>query len=88
MSEFPSGSPITSLKDRWLAIAEVTDALRVFPRLYLGLFWYFMWDVHQWYTALHTGPEAVAPDIYANLVFGSISALTGFYMGTGRKWDG
>ena len=70
-------------KQDWLDFAEVLDAMRFFPRLYLGVFLVFIWDLHQWYTAV-----AVNPDYYANLVFGSISALTGFYMGTGRKWGG
>lgn len=70
-------------KQAWLDFAEVLDALRVFPRLYLGFFLFFIWELHQWYST-----EATNPDIYANLVFGAISALTGFYMGTGRKWGG
>jgi hypothetical protein len=83
MNESHSPSPTSSLKGRFLDVAEVLDALRVFPRLYLGFFLLFIWDLHQWYTSV-----AVQPDYYANLVFGAISALTGFYMGTGRKWGG
>jgi hypothetical protein len=71
------------LKQRLLDAAEVVDAWRVFPRLYLGFFLLFIYDLHQWYTTV-----AVAPDYYANLVFGCISVLTGFYMGSGRKWGG
>ena len=70
-------------KQQFLDGAEIVDAWRVFPRLYLGFFLLFIWDLHQWYTTV-----ADNPDIYANLVFGSISALTGFYMGSGRKWGG
>jgi hypothetical protein len=71
------------IKQRFLDGAEIVDAWRVFPRLYLGFFLLFIWDLHDWYTTV-----ADNPDIYANLVFGSISALTGFYMGSGRKWGG
>ena len=81
MNQSPSPLPTNSLKRRVLDVAEVLDALRVFPRLYLGFFLLFIYDLHQWYTTVATNP-----DIYANLVFGSISALTGFYMGTGRNW--
>lgn len=81
MSESPSPSQTSLAKQWFLDVAEIIDALRVFPRLYLGFFLIFIWDLHQWYTTV-----AAAPDFYANLVFGSISALTGFYMGTGRKW--
>ena len=81
MNQSPSLSPTVSRKQRILDVAEVFDALRIFPRLYLGFFLLFIYDLHQWYTTV-----ASNPDIYANLVFGSISALTGFYMGTGRAW--
>ena len=83
MSQLQSPSQTSSLKGWFLDVAEVIDALRVFPRVYLGFFLLFIWDLHQWYTTV-----AGNPDIYANLVFGSISALTGFYMGSGRKWGG
>ena len=69
------------MKRVFMDAAEVVDAWRVFPRLYLLMFAYFLWDLHQWYVIV-----AVQPDYYANLVFGSISVLTGFYMGSGRKW--
>ena len=81
MNQSPSPSLTVSRKQRILDVAEVFDALRIFPRLYLGFFLLFIYDLHQWYTTV-----ASNPDIYANLVFGSISALTGFYMGTGRAW--
>lgn len=83
MPESTSPSEIYTLKARVMDFAEVVDALRVFPRLYLGFFLLFIYDLHQWYTTV-----ADNPDVYANMVFGSISALTGFYMGTGRKWGG
>ena len=73
-----------STKAWGLLIAEVVDAWRVFPRLMMILFWVFMWDVHDWYIANTTA--GMGMDVYANLVFGSLSALTGFYMGTGRRW--
>jgi hypothetical protein len=83
MKELPSPSQTSSLKQRLLDAAEVVDAWRVFPRLYLGFFLAFIYDLHQWYITV-----ATAPDYYANLVFGAISVLTGLYMGSGRKWDG
>ena len=83
MNQLQSPSQTSSLKGWFLDVAEIIDALRIFPRLYLGFFLLFIWDLHNWYTTV-----ASNPDIYANLVFGSISALTGFYMGSGRKWGG
>jgi len=95
MTDGPTSTPETATTgegERWprvkaalMDFAEVLDALRLFPRIYLGFFLLFIWDLHQWYT----GPDVAGnPDYYANLVFGAIAALTGFYMGTGRKWDG
>ena len=93
MMDGPTSTPVTGatgesewrshVKAAFMDFAEVLDALRIFPRLYLGFFLLFIWDLHNWYTTV-----ADNPDIYANLVFGSISALTGFYMGSGREWGG
>ncbi|GAB5451816.1 MAG: hypothetical protein Hals2KO_21440 [Halioglobus sp.] len=70
-------------KQIWLDAAEIVDAWRVWPRIMMVLFWVFLWDVHGWYTSI---PTPAGMQVYANLVFGSVSALTGFYIGTGRKW--
>ena len=70
--------------DAWLLWAERIDAYRIFPRIGLGLLLYFLWDVHCWYKAL---PSTTYPDAYAALVWGSISALVGLYIGSGRKWQ-
>ena len=70
-------------KAELLSAAEVVDAWRIFPRVYLAVYLYFLWDVHTWYKGLQT---AAYPDAYAALIWGAISALTGFYIGSGRKW--
>ena len=83
MNKSPSPLPTNSLKQRFLDSAEVVDAWRVFPRLYLAVYLYILWDVHSWYKAL---PSTAYPDAYAALIWGAISVLTGFYLGSGRKW--
>ena len=70
-------------KQFWLDVAEIVDAWRVFPRGYMIMFAFFLWDLHTWYTAL---PDAKYADLYAGLVYGSLTALTAWYMGSGRKW--
>lgn len=70
-------------KQQWLNAAEIVDAWRVFPRGYMIMFAFFLWDLHQWYT---TAGNASHADFYANLVFGVLGVLTGWYMATGRKW--
>ena len=71
------------MKQSLLDAAEVVDAWRVFPRFYMGMFAYFLWDLHVWYQ-----PLASNPDYYANLVFGVVGVVTGLYMNTGRRWGG
>jgi hypothetical protein len=63
--------------------AEILDAFRVFPRIYLGFLLYVIWDLHVWYLE-----HAENPNVYAPLAFGCVSAVFGFYMGSGRKWGG
>lgn len=70
-------------KERLLDAAEIIDAYRLFPRLYMGMFAYFLWDLHVWYRGV-----AENPDFYANLVFGVVGVVTGLYMKSGRKWGG
>lgn len=77
--------PLPEKADTWLAFAERLDAFRVFPRIYLAVYLYFLWDVHTWYKSLGS---IAYPDVYAALIWGAISALTGFYIGSGRKWHG
>lgn len=71
-------------KQFWLDLAEVVDAWRVFPRIFLAIYLFFLWDVHLWYTL---ESDILLPDAYAGLVWGAISYLTGFYLGSGRKWN-
>lgn len=73
------------MHDAWLVWAERVDAWRVFPRIYLTVYLYFLWDVHSWYKAL---PNVAYPDAYAALIWGALTGLTGFYIGSGRKWGG
>lgn len=70
-------------KQFWLDCAEIIDAWRVFPRIFLSFFLFVLWDVHCWYTVRI---EAEWPDVYANLVWGAVGAITGFYVQSGRKW--
>jgi hypothetical protein len=70
------------LKKLLLDAAEILDAWRVFPRVYLGFFLLVLWDLHSWYIGV-----AVNPDIYANLVFGVVGTVFGLYMNSGRNWD-
>jgi len=69
------------LKQRLLDSAEIIDAWRVFPRIFLAFFLFVLWDVHTWYQG-----RAEYPDIYVNVVWGAVGVITGFYVQSGRKW--
>ena len=70
-------------KQWWLDAAEVLDAWRVFPRGFMLIYIYILWDVHSWYKL-----NAEYPDIYVNVVWGAVGVMTGFYVQSGRKWGG
>ena len=79
-------------KQTWLDIAEIIDALRIFPRiilmaLYTFYVWYILWTT-RWYFSLE---EAGVWD--TSFVTGTITALgamvtffTNKYVETGRNW--
>lgn len=73
------------LKQNFLDVAEIVDAYRVFPRLYLIVFLYILWDVHSF---LKTTIPPESAHLYGNMVWGAVGAMTGFYVATGRKWLG
>lgn len=73
------------LKQNFLDVAEIVDAYRVFPRLYLIVFLYILWDVHNF---LKTTIPPESAHLYGNMVWGAVGAMTGFYVATGRKWLG
>ena len=70
-------------KQWFLDAAEVIDAWRVFPRAYMVVYLFILWDVHGWYKA-----NANYPDVYVNVVWGAVGVMTGFYVQSGRKWGG
>lgn len=72
------------MKQLLLDIAETTDAWRVFPRLFLCIFYTILVDVHFWYLALETrGSYELG---YVTAVWGAVAAVTKFYVDSGRNW--
>ena len=71
-------------KEWWLDLAEVADALRLWPRIMLSLVAIFLWDVHSWYTAI--AEVGIGSDVYANLVWTGVGVILIKYMETGRRW--
>jgi len=66
-------------------VMEVIDAGRVFPRMFLALTGYLIWDVVQWFQALGT-PNTQQASLLVTIV-GIIPAVLGFYMNSGKNWD-
>lgn len=71
---------------KWvLSFAESADALRTFPRIFLGCYAYLCWDLSRWFMALKV-PTA-EQTAFVTAVIGLAVPLTGWYMSTGRRWD-
>lgn len=64
--------------------AEVVDAWRLFPRLFMLIYLKILWDLHAWYMHLST---PAYPDFYVSAVWAAMTAITMFYVNSGRKWS-
>ena len=69
----------------WLHLAEVVDAWRVVPRLFMLGYAALVLDTHLWYTALEIPTTAQVS--YADAIYVGAAMLTGWYYQTGRKWE-
>jgi hypothetical protein len=70
---------------KWLAVAELIDAYRVVPRLILCGYGYMVWDMWRWVQSLSDLTTQQAA--YVTSITGLAVPLTGWYMGSGRKWS-
>ena len=66
-------------------IAEVLDALRVFPRLFVVLYIYGLAHVLYWATSL--ADISVQQAAFISVVSGTFPFVLNFYMQTGRDWS-
>jgi hypothetical protein len=83
-------------REKWLKAAEVVDAFRIFPRILLGGYCWFVVELTDrlldWYTALPLGERSVEA---SGMAVGLFTAVVGFgtgflntYVNSGRKWNG
>ena len=71
-------------KQKYLDIAEVLDAHRIFPKLFMLLSWGCAIYVGYWYTGLEIiTPEATA---FAGIVAGALAKAQDYYFRGGRNW--
>lgn len=74
------------MKARMLGAAEIVDAFRLVPRVMLIGYGWIVWDVTMWFMALQD-PSAAQMG-FVSTVWGAAGILSGWYMSTGRRWDG
>jgi hypothetical protein len=83
-------------KQGWLDVAEVVDAQRIFPRLYLmAVSWWYIhltdWLV-RWYASILSADRTLTVNAFALGVLGAASGLLAYsfkiYMAGGRDWTG
>lgn len=73
------------MKQKWLDIAEVLDAYRVFPRLFLFGYSWVIYDSYRWFKGL---PEpSTGHTFMISTVWGMAAVITAWYLNTGRKWQ-
>lgn len=76
---------IISEREWWLNLAELLDALRVFPRLFVALYFVLCYHLVTWAMGLKDLSAQQAALVGA--VTGMMPILLNFYMASGRKWQ-
>lgn len=72
-------------KSKWLDIAEVLDAHRVIPKLFMFAYGYLLYDTTMWYRGI---PDPTnAQSLALSAVWGAAAIITAWYLNTGRKWQ-
>ena len=71
---------------KWLLdCAEVMDAWRLFPRMFLAGYGFLCWELAKWVMA--RSDISASQAAFATGIVGLAVPLTAFYMQTGRKWQ-
>lgn len=71
-------------KQKWLDIAEVLDAHRIFPKLSMSFAWTCAAYVGYWYMTL---PDPTSEQsAFAVVVAGALAKSQDYYFQGGRKW--
>ena len=71
-------------KEWALAGAEIADAYRAFPRLFMGVFLYLLVDAHFWFKSVPDPTDT--QQWYVNVLWVALAGMTKFYLDSGRKW--
>lgn len=65
---------------KWIHIAKTVDAWRIFPRVFVGVYIYLLYEVVMWFMTLDT-PNLEQAGLVSILV-GAMAAVFGIYAGT------
>jgi hypothetical protein len=84
-----------SLKESWLDVAEVIDALRIFPRLligsYMSMVGYVIVYLMTWYSHLEPVARSVEVTAFYSMLTGGLLGLAAYvfkiYSDGGRDWS-
>lgn len=71
-------------RERWLRIAEIIDAFRVFPRLFITAYIIFFLYSGFWFMDLEFPNAEQAA--FISVIVGAGAGWFGLYTRTGRKW--
>lgn len=77
---------IDNFRRTHLSMAEMVDAWRVFPRIFVLGYGYLVWDVVQWFKEL-PDPTTQHAALLTTMI-GAAALIMNFYVQTGRKWNG
>jgi hypothetical protein len=71
-------------KDFWLAIAEIVDAFRLFPRAFVAGYGLFCLELGRW--AMSRPDLTTQQMAFVIAVIGLFTPILAFYQASGRKW--
>ena len=75
---------LPQVKKLALDMAEVMDAWRLFPRLFLTGYGLLCWELAKW--VMQRPDISASQSAFATAIIGLAVPLTAFYMQTGRRW--
>lgn len=72
------------MKQRFLDFAEVIDAHRVFPKLFMLGYFVLVWKVGAWFMGLEK-PSA-EQSAFVTIITSAFAPMCNWYFQSGRKW--
>jgi len=72
------------INDWLIDIAEVIDAYRIVPRLFMVGYAYLVWDMYEWF--IHLTAPTSAQSAFVSVIIGVAGVITGVYFKSGLDW--